>query len=73
MNLAFYVSTIRIYTYGSIIKIDVDGYHASRAHYKLRHHVNMQFNKKIPTTSYVNATRDGGMISQGIEGGYSNP
>ena len=25
----------------------------------------MQFNK-IPTTSYSNATRDGGMISQGI-------
>ena len=44
------------YTYGS---------HAIHAHYKWRHHVKMQFNK-IPTTGYANATRDGGMISEGI-------
>ena len=43
MNLVFYVSTI---------KINVDGYRASQAQYKLRHHVNMQFNK-IPTTIYA--------------------
>ena len=73
MDLSFYVSTIRIDTYGLAIKIDSDGYCAIQAQYKLRHHVNMQFNKKIPTTSYVIATRDGGMISQGIEGGHLNP
>ena len=43
MDLAFYVSGIKIDTYGS---------HASQAQYRLRHHVNMQFNK-IPTTSYA--------------------
>ena len=52
----FYVSKIKIDTYGS---------HASQEHYKLRHHVNMQFNQ-IPTTSYAMQLRDGGMISQGI-------
>ena len=51
--------------YVSKIKNDAYGYHASKEHYKLRHHVNMQFNK-IPTTSYVMQQRDGGMISQGI-------
>ena len=56
MDLAFYVSTIKIDAYGSC---------ASLRHYKLRHHVNVQFNK-IPTTSYVMQQRDGGMISQGI-------
>ena len=56
MDLTFYVSIINIDTYGS---------RAILAQYKLTHHVKMQFNK-IPTTSYVNATRDGGMISQGI-------
>ena len=34
------------------LKIDTYGSHASQKQYKLRHHVNMQFNK-IPTTSYV--------------------
>ena len=43
MDLAFYVSTIKIDTYGS---------RAIQERYKLRHHVNMQFNK-IPTTSYA--------------------
>ena len=43
IDLAFYVSEIKIDAYGS---------HASQAQYKLRHHVNMQFNK-IPTTSYA--------------------
>ena len=57
MNLSFYVS---------IIKIDTYGYHASHAQYKLIHHVNMQFNKKIPTTSYAMQQIYGGMISQGI-------
>ena len=45
------------------LKIDTYGSHASQAQYKLRHHVNMQFNK-IPKTSY--AIRDGDVISQGI-------
>ena len=44
MDLAFYVSAIRIDNYGSEIKIDADGYRASQAQYKSRHHVNMQFN-----------------------------
>ena len=66
MDLMFYVSAIRINTYGLGIKIFYDGSRASHAHYKLRHHVNMQFNK-IPTTSYAMQQRDGGrMISQGI-------
>ena len=39
MDLVFYVSTI---------KIDAYGYHAIQEQYKLRHHVNMQFNKKYP-------------------------
>ena len=56
MDLPFCVSTIKIDTYGS---------RARQAHYKLRHHVNMQFNK-IPTSSYAMQQRDGGMISQGI-------
>ena len=43
MDLAFYVSAN---------KIDAYIFRASQAHYKLRHHVNMQINK-IPTTSYV--------------------
>ena len=43
MDLTFFVSAMKINTYGS---------RASHAHYKLRHHVNMQFNK-IPTTSYA--------------------
>ena len=47
MDLPFYVSTI---------EINADGYRASQAQYKLRHHVNMQL-IKIPTTSYVNATK----------------
>ena len=34
------------------IKIDAYGFYASQAQYKMRHHVNMQFNK-IPTTSYA--------------------
>ena len=38
--------------YESVIKIDAYGSRASQAQYKLRHHVNMQFNK-IPTTSYA--------------------
>ena len=41
INLVFYVSAIKNYTYGS---------RPSQAQYKLRHHVKMQFNK-IPTTS----------------------
>ena len=48
MDLAFYVSAIRIDTYGLAIKIDSDGYCAIQAQYKLRHHVNMQFNKNYP-------------------------
>ena len=36
MDLTFYVSKI---------KIDADGYHASQEQYKMRHHVNMHFNK----------------------------
>ena len=48
MYLSFYVSEIRIDTYGLEIKIDSDGYHAIQAQYKLRHHVNMHFNKKYP-------------------------
>ena len=56
MYLVFYVLAI---------KINADGFCAIQAHYNLKHHVNVQFNK-IHTTSYVNATRDGGMISQGI-------
>ena len=43
MDLMFHVSAIKIDAYGS---------RASQAQYKLRHHVNMQFNK-IPTTSYA--------------------
>ena len=37
-----------------VLKIKIDAYcsHSSQAQYKLRHHVNMQFNK-IPTTSYA--------------------
>ena len=33
------------------LKIDTYSFRASQAQYKLRHRVNMQFNK-IPTTSY---------------------
>ena len=51
--------------YVSKIKTNAYGFHAIQAHYKLRHHVNMQFNK-IPTTSYAMQQRDGGIISQGI-------
>ena len=43
INLVFYVS---------VIKIDADGSHVIEAQYKMKHHVNMQFNK-IPTTSYA--------------------
>ena len=43
MDLVFYVSTIKIDTYGS---------RASQEQYKMRHHVKMQFNK-IPPTSYA--------------------
>ena len=43
MDLAFYASKIKINTFGS---------RASQAQYKMRHHVNMQFNK-IPTTRYA--------------------
>ena len=49
----------------SAIKIDTYGFHDFQEQYKLRHHVNMQFNK-ILTTSYAMQQRDGGMISQGI-------
>ena len=58
MDLVFYVLEI---------KIDAYGFHASQTQYKMRHHVNMQFNK-IPTTSYAMQQRDGGMVSQGIGG-----
>ena len=34
------------------LKIDTYGSRASQAQYKMRHHVNMQFNK-IPTTRYA--------------------
>ena len=44
MDLVFYISEIK--------KIDTYGSRVSDAHYKMRHHVNMQFNK-IPTTSYA--------------------
>ena len=54
MDLTFYVLEIKINIYCAI-----------QAQYKLRHHVNMQFNK-IPTTSYAMQQRDGGMISQGL-------
>ena len=49
----------------AIKKIDADGSHASQAQYNSGHHVNMQL-IKIPTTSYVNVTRDRCMISQGM-------
>ena len=73
MDLAFYVSGIRIDTYGSGIKIDADGYRASQAQYKLRHHVNMQFNK-IPTTKLCNATKRWEHdFTRNREGNCSNP
>ena len=56
MDLLFYVSKIKINTYGS---------HASQAQYKLRHNVNMQFNK-IHTTSYAMQQEMGELFSQGI-------
>ena len=56
MDLAFYVSEIKIDTYGS---------RARQTHYKLRHHVNMQFNK-IPTTSYAMQQEMGAWFSKGI-------
>ena len=52
------------------IKVDVNGSHAGQAHYILKYHVNMQFNK-IPQLSMHNNVRDGGMISQGIGRGVS--
>ena len=55
MYLAFYVSAVKIDTYGSTIKINADGYRASQAQYNFGYHVNMQL-IKIPTTSYVNTT-----------------
>ena len=58
MDLAFYVWAIKIDTYG---------FHASQAHYKSRHHVNMQFNK-IPTTSYAMQREMGAWFPQGIRG-----
>ena len=58
MDLAFYVSTIKIDTYG---------FRASQTHYKMRHHVNIQFNKKYPQLAMSMQQRDGGMISQGIQ------
>ena len=64
MDLACYVSKIKNNAYGT---------RASQTHYKFRHNVNMQFNK-IPTTSYVNATRDGGIdFARNREENYSNP
>ena len=57
MDLVFYVSTS---------KIDAYGFHASEAHYKLRHHVNRKFNKKYLQLTMSMQQRDGGMISQGI-------
>ena len=54
MDLAFTYRQLKIDTYGS---------RASYQKYKIRHHVNMQFNKKIPTTRYAMQQRDGGMIS----------
>ena len=50
MDLVFYVLTI---------KIDADGIRVSRWHSNFGHHVNMQL-IKIPTTSYVNATKEMG-------------
>ena len=57
MDLVFYVSKI---------KIDADGYHASRWHHIIWTSCKYEINK-IPKTSYVNATlKRWGMISQGI-------
>ena len=55
----------RFIVYVSKIKIDAYGSRASHAQYKLRHHVNMQFNK-IPTTSYAMQQEMGELFSQGI-------
>ena len=64
MDLTFYLSTIKkIYTYG---------FRVSQAHYKLIHHVNMQFNK-IPTTSYAMQQETGHDFTRNREGNYSNP
>ena len=55
------------------IKIDVNSYSASQAHYILRYHVNMQFNK-IPTTSYaLQQKRWGHDFTRNREGNYPNP
>ena len=56
IDIALYVSAIKIGAYGS---------RASQAQYKLRHHVNMQFNK-IPTTSYAMQQEMPTWFSQGI-------
>ena len=64
--------TIDLVFYVSAIKIDTYGYHAIQTHYILRHHVNMQL-IKIPTTSYVNATKRWGHdFTRNREGNYSN-
>ena len=51
--------------YVSTVKIDAYGTRAIHAQYKLRHHVNMQFNK-IPTTSYAMQQEMGAWFSKGI-------
>ena len=53
-------------------QLKIDNYDScgSQAQYKMRHHVNMQFNK-IPTTSYANATKIWGI--RGILGSKMGP
>ena len=60
-------------SYGLTIKINADGYHASQAQYKLRHHVNMQFNKKYPQLAMQCNKRWGHDFKRNREGNYSNP
>ena len=64
MDLAFYVSTI---------KIDAYRFRASQAQCKWRHHANMQL-IKIPKTRYVNATKRWGHdFTRNREGGTFKP
>ena len=59
--------------YVSTIEINAYGYHTSHALYKLRHHVNMQFNKKYPQLVMQCNKRWGHDFTRNREGNYSNP
>ena len=64
IDLMFYVSATKINTYGSC---------AVQEHYKWRHHVNIQFNKKYPQLAMQCNERWGHDFTRHREGDYSNP